>query len=225
MLSIDTEFETHSLETSPVPSYITAAATTPGTHLAAITPGATGVASIGANSTGSGASSTTNSPIKAGTTGGNGALTQFNRAERNDRSNLNSPATLPPNHPDYHTGGLLSAHAAHSRSNSGMPVPPRQGGATPVKPAPTPSAAGGISGGVGSASFGSMGLSSIASGSSMGDVLGSPSSKDRRSTEWGAHLLTDFMAQSDLANELRSLFHCIVGKHLILLQANCVIFP
>jgi len=44
------------------------------------------------------------------------------------------------------------------------------------------------------------------------DAHGSPVNKDRHATEWGPHLLSDFMAQSSLANELRMLYHNIQGK-------------
>lgn len=109
-----------------------------------------------------------------------------------------------------------------SRSGSGAThTSARAAASTPGKPpASTPGAplslSGAGPGGVGSGSFtsGSAGLTHSISGGvgSMVDGLSSPTSKDRRSTEWGVHLLTDFMAQSDLANELRILYHGISGK-------------
>ena len=108
-----------------------------------------------------------------------------------------------------------------SRSGSGVTHPTaRAVTSTPGKPpAVTPGAplslSGAGAGGVGSGSFtsGGAGLAHSMSGGvgSLPDGLSSPTSKDRRSTEWGAHLLTDFMAQSDLANELRILYHGISG--------------
>lgn len=58
----------------------------------------------------------------------------------------------------------------------------------------------------------------LGSGVAGADSLGGAGGKDKRSTEWGAHLMTDFIALSQLANELRVLYHNIIGKPFLIVS-------
>jgi len=230
-LSINTDcLDSQSLETSPNPSGNNSAttpaavptagtqsnSTSTGSTVCATTSGlysaAAGVASAAMHHPVNPSPSTATSPVRP-------------LASRTDRSATNSPMTVPA------TNGIPADPVPSvpavppqniSRSGSGVTHPAaRAVTSTPGKPpAATPGAplslSGTGAGGVGNGSFtsGGSGLAHSMSGGvgSLADGLSSPTSKDRRSTEWGAHLLTDFMAQSDLANELRILYHGISGN-------------
>ena len=92
-----------------------------------------------------------------------------------------------------------SASLNPSRTNSSMApgLPSRTGSGLSTTPNKPP---------VGLNTVGSVGDTSSSLVGTTGVI------QDTHSTEWGAHLLIDFIAQSSLANELRLLYHAMSGN-------------
>ena len=195
-LSIETEFtsgilEGHSASQTTTPSVLAAGAitTAPSQHLP------TGSHSYLA---------------QALLSGSGGEVTGLNSTE----SGKNSPSLPYQSHESatttaLHSAGTVasalnttltsSASLNPSRTNSSMApgLPSRTGSGLSTTPNKPP---------VGLNTAGSVGDTSCSLVGTTGVI------QDTHSTEWGAHLLIDFIAQSSLANELRLLYHAMSGN-------------
>jgi hypothetical protein len=109
--------------------------------------------------------------------------------------------------------GYPSIPLGSSRGSSGLvPLPSRTSSGLNITPSKTNamatvSAAVSLLTGVGGGSNSSL-ISALGSDS---HGVPTPVDKDRHLSEWGMHLMYSYMAQSTLANELRSVYHNVAG--------------